>query len=147
MHGHQEYWQSISQQSNTSTKSTTETCPKPIDMRSRVARFLLHLKSFQKCFHHIWETCSEHSKLAIAKYCLSHHEVAVSHLTTVEFMRLLTKKQEGDQWLVHFVANMVKHKNIENERNLILKEFYSGLSPRQEVAKKTMSEWITDTRR
>ena len=146
-HGPRDYWQSLSQEGNASTKNTTETCPEPINVRLHVASFLLGLERLQKYFHQVWKTCSEDSKLAIAKYCLSHHEVAVGHLTTVEFMRLLTKKQEGDQWLVHFVANMVKHRNIENERNLIIKEFYSGLSPRQKVAKKTMSEWITDTRR
>ena len=146
-HGPGEYWQSLSQEGNASTKDTTETCPESIDVRLHVASFLLGLKRFQKYFHQVWETCSVDSKLAIAKHCLSHHEVAVSHLTTVEFMRLLTEKQEGDQWLVHFVANMEKHKSIENERNLLLRKFFVGLSPDQVVAKKNMSEWISDTRR
>ena len=145
-HGHQEYLQRISQGSSTSTKNTTETCPTPINMRLRVASFLLYLQDFQKDFHKVWETCSEHSKLAIAKYCLSHHDVAVSHLTTVEFMRLVTKKQEREQWLVHFVDNMKKHKDIEVERNLLLEEFFGGHPRSRIVTKKSMSEWITVTR-
>lgn len=146
-HDHQEYWQSISQQSNTSTKNATEICPKPTNMRFHAAYFLLRLHCFQDYFHQVWKTCSEHSKLAIAEYCLSHHDVAVSHLTTVEFMRLLSKKKQRKQWLVHFIDNMKKHSDIEYERNLLLEEFFGGSPRRRKVTQKSMSEWITESRR
>ena len=144
-HDHQEYLQSISQQSNTSTKNTIETWPKPTNMRFHLANFLLRLQHFQNYFQHVWETCSEDSQLAIAEYCLSHHDVAVSHRTTVEFMRLLSKKNRRQQWLAHFVDNMKKHRDIEYERNLILKEFFGGSPRSRHVTKKSMSEWIVES--
>ena len=144
-HSHQEYWQSISPQSNTSTKSTPETCLKPIQMRFCKASFLLHLHFFQNYFHRVWKTCSESSQLAIAEYCLSQKNVAVSHLTTVEFMRLLSKKKQRAQWLVPFIDNMKKQRDVEYARNRILKEFYGG-DRNQEVTKKSISEWITESR-
>ena len=60
-------------------------------------------------------------------------------------MRLLSKKNRRQQWLAHFVDNMKKHRDIEYERNLILKEFFGGSPRSRHVTKKSMSEWIVES--
>ena len=91
---HNDWLKKISEEDNESTKNNTIPCPESDNIISRKAVLFLELEDFQNYFHELWEACSDESKLTIAKYCLSHHVVAVSHFTKVEFMKFLTKKQQ-----------------------------------------------------
>ena len=111
---------------STSTKNHSTSCPDSFERKFNKAGFLLNITNYQNDFDEIWEECSEESKLAIAKHCLSHHIVAVRHSTTVKFMELLIKNQEQSDWLGDFAANMKKHIQSQHERNLLLEERFGA---------------------
>ncbi len=115
---------SSSGEDSLSTKSNLASGLDLFDMSFYRADFLQNIKKHHSLFDKYWEECSEDDKLAIAKYCLSHHIVAVNHTTTVNFMKLLIKNQEQSNWLADFAANMKKHKASQQERNLLLEKHY-----------------------
>ncbi|MBO9494078.1 pentapeptide repeat-containing protein [Thalassotalea sp. G20_0] len=103
----------------------------------------------EKCRNHftkIWESCSDETRLEIAKCCLKNRIIAVSHLTTVEFMKLLIINQQGKHWLDDFTANMDKHKKNEHECNLSMKKWLWGIkdydSTKIDQSLKAFEQWI-----
>ncbi|WP_422490250.1 hypothetical protein [Endozoicomonas sp. ALE010] len=98
--------------------------------RAHLCRY--HLKDYRKYIDQLWEECSEERKLAIAKHCLSQHNVAVSPQTTREFMKLLlANNPEEKHWLDNYNANMAKHINNQQACNqLITDRFDSWLRDR-----------------
>ena len=119
---------SSSGEDSLSTKSNLASGLDLFDMSFYRADFLQNIKKHHSLFDKYWEECAEDDKLAIAKYCLSHHIVAVNHTTTVNFMKLLIKNQEQSNWLADFAANMKKHKVSQQERNLLLEKHYGAES-------------------
>ena len=119
---------SNSGEDSASTKSNWPSGLDLFDMSSYQAEFLQNIEKHHYLFDKYWKECSEDNKLAIAKYCLSHHIVAVNHTTTVNFMKLLIKNQEHSNWLADFAANMKKHKISQQERNLLLEKHYGAES-------------------
>ncbi|WP_257294537.1 pentapeptide repeat-containing protein [Endozoicomonas sp. YOMI1] len=127
---HDDCWKTISEASsdriknNTISSSVSDDLPLDdmIVYRANLCRF--HLKRYRDYAHKFWEECSEERKLSIAKHCLTHKNVAVSHLTTVEFMKLLTKKPEEKNWLSDFSANMERHKKNQHEYNKVLEDYF-----------------------
>ena len=120
-------WKNNVRENGVSTKNNTISPLKSEDMKSKKARFLLQLEQYQDYFHNLWKACTEESQLAIAKYCIRHHCVAVSHFTTLEFMKILTKHQEQRNWLSDFAAYMEKHKQVHHECKLLLQARYGNV--------------------
>ncbi|USE34237.1 hypothetical protein [Endozoicomonas sp. SCSIO W0465] len=112
------------------TKDNSTACPESDElalnnMKTYRAYFYREfLKELRDYVHKFWGECSEEGKLTIARHCLSHHNVAVSHLTTVEFMKFLAENDTEKNWLDDFTANMEKHKNNQHQCNLLLKEHF-----------------------
>ena len=119
---------SSSGEDSVSTKSNLASGLDLSDMSSYRAGFLQNIEKYHYLFDKYWKECSEDNQLAIAKYCLSHHIVAVNHTTTVNFMKLLIKNREQSNWLADFAANMRKHKVSQQERNLLLEQHYGAES-------------------
>ena len=128
MNDHNGCRKSTSGEDSASTKSNLPSGLDLFDMSFYRAEFLQNIEKHHYLFDKYWEECSEDNKLVIAKYCLSHHIVAVNHTTTVNFMKLLIKNQELSNWLADFAANMKKHKASQQERNLLLEKHYGAES-------------------
>ncbi|WP_422139662.1 hypothetical protein [Endozoicomonas sp. ALC020] len=89
-----------------------------------------YLKEYRDYIHQFWEECSEKSQLTIAKHCLRHQNVAVSPSTTEEFITLLCKGQDVENWLKLYRANMEKHIKIHKEwASLLVDEFGEWANP------------------
>ncbi|WP_422139663.1 hypothetical protein [Endozoicomonas sp. ALC020] len=98
-----------------------------VKMREFKAHFCkLHLSECREYFHRLWKECSEESQLTIAKHCLRHQNIAVSPITTKEFMDLLSKDQDEQYWLEIYLANMGKHTKNEDEWNRLIPEYFRG---------------------
>ncbi|MGO0305458.1 pentapeptide repeat-containing protein [Endozoicomonas acroporae] len=104
------------------------------------------LEDYRNHFIKIWESCSDVSRLEIAKYCLKHKIIAVSPITTVEFMKLLIINQQEKYWLDDFAANMDKHKKNEYECNLLMKKWFRDIndydSTKIDESLKAFEQWI-----
>ncbi|WP_257265594.1 pentapeptide repeat-containing protein [Endozoicomonas sp. ONNA2] len=104
------------------------------------------LENYRNHFIKIWESCSDVSRLEIAKYCLKHKIIAVSPITTMEFMKLLIINQQEKHWLDDFAANMDKHKKNEYECNLLMKKWFRGIndydSTKIDESLKAFEQWI-----
>ncbi|WP_257282535.1 pentapeptide repeat-containing protein [Endozoicomonas sp. ISHI1] len=85
--------------------------------KAHLCRF--YLSEYRKYFHRFWKECSEKSQLTIAKHCLRHQNVAVSPLTTEEFITLLSKDHDVEIWRDMYNANMEKHTKIQKEWDLL----------------------------
>ncbi|WP_257282347.1 hypothetical protein [Endozoicomonas sp. ISHI1] len=92
------------------------------DYKARLCKF--DLRNYRKYFHRLWKECSEKSQLAIAKHCLRHQNIAVSPLTTREFLNLLSEKHDKKYWLDIYLANMSKHRKNEDEWDSLLPEYF-----------------------
>ncbi|WBA86377.1 hypothetical protein [Endozoicomonas sp. GU-1] len=123
---------SQSTENNTTSYPVSDVLPLYNLSSYRAGLCLYHLKDYREYIDQLWEECSEEHKLAIAKHCLSQHNVAVSPQTTREFMKLLlTNNPEEKHWLDNYNANMAKH--IENQQacnQLITDRFGSWLRDR-----------------
>ena len=117
---------SISGQESVNTKNNSTSGPDLFDLDYNRAAFLLNIRQHQCFIDKFWKDCSEENQLTIAKYCLSHHIVAIGHPTTIEFMRLLTKNQEQSHWRADFATNMKKHKEKQQACNLLLEKRYGA---------------------
>ena len=117
---------STSGQESTNTKNNPASGPDLFDLDFNRAAFLLKIRQCQCFIDKFWKDCSEENQLTIAKYCLSHHIVAVGHPATIEFMRLLTRNQEQSRWQADFAMNMKKHKASQQACNLLLEKRYGA---------------------
>ncbi|WBA81096.1 hypothetical protein [Endozoicomonas sp. GU-1] len=104
------------------------------------------LGKYRNHFIKIWESCSDVRRLEIAKCCLKQKIIAVSPITTVEFMKLLIINQQGKHWLDDFSANMDKHKKNEHECNLSMKKYFRNIndydSTKVDESLKAFEQWI-----
>ena len=126
LNDHNNCRKSASGKESVNTKNNSTSGPDLFDLDYNRAAFLLQIRQYQCFINKFWKDCSEENQLKIAKYCLSHHIVAVGHPTTIEFMRLLTKNQEQSHWRADFATNMKKHKESQQARNLLLEKRYGA---------------------
>ncbi|MBO9480974.1 HD domain-containing protein [Salinisphaera sp. G21_0] len=128
----------MSESGSQSRKNNTTSYPESDDLplynlnryRANLCRY--NLNNYRDYMDKLWKECSEEGKSAIAKHCLSQHNVAVRPQTTREFMKLLlTNNPEEKHWQDNYNANMAKHiKNQQACNQLITDHFGSWLRDR-----------------
>ncbi|WOG27683.1 hypothetical protein [Endozoicomonas sp. 8E] len=79
-----------------------------------------YLEEYREYFHQFWKECTEKSQIRIAKHCLLHQNIAVSPLTTIEFLNSLPEGHDEQYWLKIKRANMSKHTKNQDEWDRLL---------------------------